>query len=79
MTPKATKKKDKDTRYTLLPTHCQISLKVFNSQHWLYAGRRYGLTSQIAQLQNPDLVKRFYTFKFQAPSNLKKDHWIGYF
>jgi hypothetical protein len=48
MTPKATKKKDKDTSDTLLPTHGQISLKVFNSQYWLYAGRRYSLTSQIA-------------------------------
>jgi hypothetical protein len=48
MTPKATKKKNKDTRDTLLPTHGQNSLKVFNLQHWLYAGRRYGLTSWIA-------------------------------
>ncbi len=26
----------------------QITLKVFNSQNWLYAGRRYGLTRQMA-------------------------------
>jgi hypothetical protein len=25
----------------------QITLKVFNLQNWLYAGRRYGLTGQI--------------------------------
>jgi hypothetical protein len=39
---------ERTTRDTLLPTHRQITLKVFNSQNWLYVGRRCGLTSQIA-------------------------------